>query len=438
MGCTSCTCYCCPQISVENEIEVPFAFHSDTCPPIATAHSSGLDGKSSNALFVPNVAIKKTANGIISFQITNVHEIVDAPPPLNNWNLWHFQLRHRSSSSPDGEWEYRLFSPDKVNQNGEFYIRNKVRLRDYQMYFQLRAKHAHFDAYFPFSPPLTVTILSSLIDSEYAVGEEINFVLESSIYTKEGVIARKLDDSYYQIQSKHGVDTSDQKLVRVHSSRVYAAPIFLQFVLDFSDRLDADTNVLLRCRKEDKVAIETFRTLHRLYTECALESGSDCAEDTSLETLRESDAESLGRVVAKYVMEMLFAPHYKEPKVGCLVRGSDEWMQCRPYIEHCLERHHEGLADRSEDAMEANLQELWSYCDVCSVEISRYDWTASCDMGLQDSHVVCLSCLNTRINQKSELPILLNDLLAQHLYPQLVEQIVEFVVGRVIVYEPLV
>ena len=74
---------------------------------------------------------------------------------------------------------------------------------------------------------------------------------------------------------------------------------------------------------------------------------------------------------------------------------------------------------------------------MCSVEISRYDWTASCDMGLHDSHVICLTCVNTRINQKKEMPILLNDLLSQHLYPQLVDEIVDFVVGKVIVHEPI-
>ena len=333
-ACNCCTCYCCPKVSSENEIHVPFAGESNTGATPVGRVSSVTSSLSNNGIFVPNLIIKKTANGVISLRIANIEDIINAPSPFNNWSLWNFELAYKfnNDSSPSikpptntimttsnvttnnvNQWHYKQFLPEKLNSNGEFFIRNKVHLHDYQMVLRLRAKPAHFSEYYPFCPPITVTILSSLNDSEYAIGEYINFVLKSSMYTKEGIIVRKLDESHYQIQNKQ-----NGQLLRVHSSRVYAAPIFLQFVIDFSDRLDVDSNLLLRNHVDNKQAVDTFNSLQRLYKGYALEYCSDCNFNASSDKLREADAECMGRVVAKYVTDFLFVPYYKEPKIGCL------------------------------------------------------------------------------------------------------------------------
>merc|ERR1712102_72971 len=93
--------------------------------------SSVTSSLSNNGIFVPNLIIKKTANGVISLKIANIEDIINAPSPFNNWSLWNFELAYKFSndSSPSikpptttimttsdvttnvNEWHYKQFLP---------------------------------------------------------------------------------------------------------------------------------------------------------------------------------------------------------------------------------------------------------------------------------------------------------------------------------------
>ena len=117
---------------------------------------------------------------------------------------------------------------------------------------------------------------------------------------------------------------------------------------------------------------------------------------------------------------------------------SDGWISTQSYIHHCLNRHIQGIKYNTEDVMTANLQELWSYCDICSIEVSRFDWISSCNVSVSNSHVICLNCVNNKIEQKEQLYQLLSKLLNNHLYDDCIQQLAEFVVGKVIAHQPII
>eukprot|EP01083_Nonionella_stella_P007016 20308_1 len=454
MGCRICCCSCCME-SFAADVQIPFNEHGTTATETdhrisrlfnkkspTTPHSSSTNITSIPRFsFIPIMKIKQTRNGVVGLQITNYLQITNAPSVYSNWNDWHFELCYRfvhdhttTTDICNTQWNTVLFAPDSVTQKGMFYIKIKLYLYDYQLQCKVRAKHKHATHYFAYSSLLTVNIVSSLIESTFDVGEYINFLDEKSMYTKEGFIDKLLPDSHIQIKCKH----NDRQLVTVHNSRVYAAPIYLGFVIDLTDPMDVDKNMLLRHKMNDGEILCLYGALKDIYKEYALHMNVDSVRPHSSEPLRDCDATFIGRFVAKHVMDFLYVPYFKEPKTGCLVREEDGWISMYSYIHHCLNRHQKGIANNTVDVKMANLQELWSYCDICSVEISRYDWITSCNVEIYNSHVMCLFCVNNKIEQKEQLYHLLKQLLKHKLYDDCIEQLVEFVVGRVVAHQPII
>eukprot|EP01084_Bolivina_argentea_P199848 341860_1 len=447
MGCVlCCTCSsCCAESYQTNDIHTPFTNRTHVSVPSEsnklsfniTNSSSSPHNETDNCFtFTPLVKLKKTRNGVVALQITNLLQIMNASNKYNDWNEWHFQFcykfihHNQQEETKTNEWKCITFTPDKVTQKGMFYIKIKLYLYDYQIHCKLRAKHTTFDYYFPYSSVIKVNILSSLIESTFNVGEYINFLDENSMYTKEGFVEKILPENQMQIKCKN----NDRKLITIHNNRVYAAPIYLGFVIDLTDGINVDKNMLLRNKiNDDNDIVSVFITMNDIYKEYALEL---CIEHQS-EPLRECDAVFIGRFISKHVIDFLYKPYYKEPKIGCLVQDSDGWISIKPYVHHCLNRHRQGIENNTSDVMAANLQDLWSYCDICSIEISRYDWITSCNVEIHNSHVMCLYCVNNKIEQTEQLFELLNQLLKQYMYNDCIQQLVEFVVGRVVAHEQI-
>ena len=74
-------------------------------------------------------------------------------------------------------------------------------------------------------------------------------------------------------------------------------------------------------------------------------------------------------------------------------------------------------------------------CDLCGVEISKYDWIYRCDTYIFNQNFICLSCIYNLINQHYELHKLLINNLNNHLYADCIELIATFVCGSVVHFE---
>ena len=469
MGCTCCTS-CCNEYSFQNgDANTPFNnsltnnnSNDHSIVPFGIGSSSSLSDNSRNRnrnnnnydddifSFTPYVRVKKVRNGVIGCQITNLLQISsETRNCYNDWSKWQFEFSykfiHQSENGDNIEqkddeeikWKSVMFKPDRITQNGMFYIKIKLYLNDYEVHCRIRSKHSsNNNNWFPYSKTLKVNILSSLLDSKFDLGEYINFLDENSMYTKEGFVDKILNEGYIQIKCKH----NDGKIIKIHESRVYSAPIYLGFVIDLTDRIDVDKNLLLHCGQDDDDVVNIFRILSEIYTEYASYIDHDTNDDNNNnnEALRECDMISMGRFVSKNVIDFLFLPYYREPKIGCLVNESDGWISTKSYIHHCLNRHQLGIINNTSDVMSANLQELWSYCDICSIEVNRFDWVSSCNLlNVPNTHVICLNCVNNKIQQKEQLYYLLKELLNSYLYDDCIDQLVQFVVGRVVAHQPI-
>ena len=419
MGNSACSVCCCcePRYSLRDELlERPYAVYGSKilAPSSLSAPFS----------FTPNAAVKTARNGIIHLEIMNANIVNEAQSIYSDWSLYEFELRYRYKNvGKDNDiWETVVFSADSINQHAMFYIKTKLHLNDYQIDFKLRAKHQNIDTYFPYSSIVTVNIHSSLIDNTFDIGECVSFCEENAMYVEQGYVDEIFDDSYLQIKRKN----NDGNIIKVHTDRVYAEPIYLGFIIDLTDPSNIDQNVLLRNGRNDNETLHLFQSLNESFK-------SYKHDDVDIS---EQSEYFMARFVSKNVMDFLFVPYYKEPMIGCLVKDADGWMRISPYIHHSLERHQRGIENESEDVMQCAVQELWSYCDICSVEINRYDWIATCCIhDMIDSHVVCLSCVNNKIEQSEQLKALLNQLLRQCLYDDCIETLVEFVVGKVVAFE---
>ena len=444
-------CCCCCNINNHNnnnsDVHTPFTHNNND--GINRMGSFGISSESTSSLleppfinndeefvFIPMIRVKKTRNGVIGIGISNLIQITNQTKNFyNDWNRWIFQVCYKfvTNKGDEKEWRSIQFTPDTITQKGMFYIKIKLHLYDYKVFIKVRAKHSSHNDWFPYSKLLKVNILSSLIENTFDLGEYINFLDSNSMYTKEGFVDKILKDSFIQIKCKN----NNRKLVKIHKSKVYAAPIYLGFVIDLTDRISVDKNILIRNKISDSdnnQIIDIFCTLNDIFKQYAI---SIINNNNNNDTLRDCDALFMGRFVSKNVLDFIFIPFYHEPRIGCLVDENDGFITTKNYIHHCLNRHQLGIKHKTCDVMTANLQELWSYCDICSIEVSRFDWIASCNISVSNSHVICLNCVNNKIQQKEQLYQLLNKLLIFTLNNDCISQLVEYVVGRVIAHEPI-
>lgn len=434
-------CCCCinnnnSNLAACNDVRIPFN-------NIDSNNSNGIGSLLDNPLrnidvdeefiFIPMIRVKKTRNGVMGLNISNLIQITNQTNNFyNDWNRWKFEFCYKFIINKDdeNEWKSIEFTPDTITQKGMFYIKMKLYIHDYKVYVKVRAKHSSHNDWFPYSKISEVNILSSLIESTFDEGEYINFLDNNSMYTKEGFVEKVLQDSFYQIKCKN----NDRKLVKIHKSKVYKAPIYLGFVIDLTDRISVDKSLLLRNKtSDDNIIINIYCTLNNIFKQYA----SYCIYNKD-EHLRECDKEYMARFVSKNVLDFLFIPYYYEPRCKCLVDENDGFLSTKGYIEHCLNRHQLGILHNTCDVMTANLQELWSYCDICSIEVSRFDWIATCNASISDSHVICLNCVYNKLEQKAQLYQLLTILLNKYIYNDCIEQLVEYVVGSVIAYQPII
>eukprot|EP01083_Nonionella_stella_P109506 319389_1 len=398
------------------------------------------DHTSSPFSYVPSIALQNSRNGVVTLQITNLLKVSNGPKEFNEWKHWNFEFCYKyihnslldqsQETSANKQWKTATFTPYKVTSDGMFVIKNKLYLYDYQIHCKVRAIHQNCSTIFPYSSVSTIDILSSLIESTFHVDEYVNYVQENATYTKEGFIDEVLEDSFLSIRC---IDDQSKKIT-IHSSRVYSAPIYLDTItIDLSNRIEVDQNLLILNHIDDRNTIAVFSVLNDIYAKYALDY-----HVSEYETVRECNAVYIGKVVAKNTIDFLFKPYYKVPKISCLVREPDGWIVIEPYTQHTLRRYIDSVKSGANDVNDVNLQDLYAYCDICSVEISRYDWAASCNIDVvHNDHIMCLTCVNNVLEQKEQLYQLLNELMNGYLYNDCIEQVVEFVVGRVVSHEPI-
>eukprot|EP01084_Bolivina_argentea_P199849 341861_1 len=111
MGCVlCCTCSsCCAESYQTNDIHTPFTNRTHVSVPSEsnklsfniTNSSSSPHNETDNCFtFTPLVKLKKTRNGVVALQITNLLQIMNASNKYNDWNEWHFQFCYKFICSP--------------------------------------------------------------------------------------------------------------------------------------------------------------------------------------------------------------------------------------------------------------------------------------------------------------------------------------------------
>ena len=426
------------------------------------------------SIIIPKLKVRNVQNGIIEMEILNIESFIDQEDVTNEF--YEFDLMHKRG---DNEWQ-SLHSEVADELFFEiFYIKSTEEIKEYTLQLKIRSKlqSKSEDQWSPFCDTMSIQIKSSLLAHQYSVGQNVDFREEKEFYSRSGRIIQVFPDNKVRVRpwpkclSEKQNDSDDDaefanllhfldvyghvnnvnangmvdvdiagalanyfkddgqksKDVELHCSRLYGFDgIRLMQVVDISDnqQQEMDKNILLAIDGNANAVMEMFDAL-----KCSFFGYAKKCDDVYPDYQFKYMARFVSKNVCDFIMESDVGCRWK---IGCLRESTDGNMKLNAVRSDIINARILGLKANIDGIASYDIDSVVSFCDICRLEMSEFDWRYNCKLDVTNRHDVCMQCAYNVVKQHIQLKDLLFPLLEKELNNDCIQEIAAFVVGSVV------
>lgn len=306
-------------------------------------------------------------------------------------------------------------------------IRIRCKIRPSQEMITLGVEDNYWSRY---STTQTLIVPSSLISRKFNPNEMVTFVPEDNNGGLTGRVIGALDDDNTLYIIQQDLEFNIPQFHKAHCSRMYRSGPGLYNIVDICDEKiqnQMDMTVLLGLNEDhynSDLFVNVFNVLTEIYTNYARKNDDDVR-------IRKVDHRFVGKYIAKNVMEYCSdIQHGEYNLVKCIMECDHGFMRLVNVWNNSV-RNSILLQNSGIKYNDIQMDRTYS-CDLCGIEISKYDYIYTCNTSLLDRHFFCLRCVWNMVKQHNELTVYLKQYLKDYLYDVCIEEISSFCVGTVV------
>eukprot|EP01084_Bolivina_argentea_P174385 302076_1 len=193
-------------------------------------------------------------NGMMKIQVMNLDEIY----LTNNlqFNLsYQFHLNKNEKYYQNKTWTSSKFNISCITTSNEFFLRIPLFLLSYTLEYKLTiTTFTGVQTNIFSSQNYIATIPSITIESTFQIGDIIDFSTQNSNFVTEGTVLTILENDTIKVKNN---ETND--IVNVHVSKVFRRTLLSSFVIDITNRNQAEIDLILRTNNER--CMDTYKAL---------------------------------------------------------------------------------------------------------------------------------------------------------------------------------
>ena len=359
----------------------------------------------SNRLIVSHETVR---SGIIRVTVGNIDCV------LEKWSedfLYSIIVHHKLSySDHEGKWKCSRLSD--IPDDDSFYFKAPTFPRDCELHYNvtlccdcpITSKNKSID----------IPLIPIGSEPQHQIGDHVQYNLAGALFVEEGVIL-EISDSAITIR-----DDYDDSIVSANHCDVLSWPITVVFVVDATNRSEAESDLILKTDDPTQIAVK------EAVAECIQSIFSWDSDIAEKHMYSDYDFKFMWSWMAMNIHSFLFSPDY-EYRIGCV---SDS---CQLNAEWLWQYDLRRALGNSEACEDADIQGNWEYlpdyvgytCDICRVEMSWFEMAYYCEPG--NDHHFCVSCLHSMIQQHTEINALITGL-----FQNCIQEILTFCFGNVL------
>ena len=431
----------------------------------------------------PRIKVTKAINGI--FKVKLLNEFLRNKKLDIEFQFDYKLLSDDKTNSQKQEWKSSNFTSSLIQGNGLFCVRMPLNLKGYFIKCRLRARLIddpreinRFDhvlennndddetesKWFDFSKEYKVSIPSSMIGTEFDVGDIVRYRPEDDyvVSYNSAQILEKLPNGYVKLKEIKSANIQYLKVREdefiLHQSRVSLPDnILSRNTLDFTNLdLNIDKTLLLKIGDENienDEKMKVYNELFNVYTNYGkLWKLLQWKQKKRLDFFTfDIKSASIGRFIALEVMNYLYECNEFEWKINsCILDDTHGALKCNECLRaYFIKRNIEEGAIKTEKKRGSDMDGRYQICDVCSVTVDQFEYIYHCSAKMEDRHDICLNCIYSMIKQNNQLNGLLIDILTgngdenrdeddgkyhygYNVNKDCIDVIVSFVVGKVV------
>lgn len=430
----------------------------------------------------PILAHGAVINGMMPIHIQNMELFCDENTILKYEFIlsYKFIFKHRddkysknNGNYANNKWKQTNFTINNIDCNNKFVIKVPLFLLSYSLQFNLSLKvfklsTGYGDNNDDSEDDMMDIIISDnewelmtnsqsinyisdipsiLIESEYNIGDHVQYVKDGLGFARSGIILN-IDKS----TNIHKIKTDASycnDIVQVHKTKLLRFPTQSIFVVDITDRIKAECDLILVTKKPDPSELETDEEKDEHYNVKIYQSLCeylfefywsemyeiyDYIDKDSLDNV--GYMKVLGNMVATNIYKFLFDINYNSHRIQCVYgNGSansylyydQQWKYhiLRQFLEH------KNATSIMQPLQEAR-NRLGYTCDICRIELNWYEFVyhCNCDHSIF-THDYCITCIHAIMNMYIEMKKYISSCI-QNLNDDCIEEIVTFCVGKVV------